>query len=310
MDRHELNRMFDQLAPTLEQEQDGLDRFLQTERKVSPVKKLKKWAVEGIAACAALVLCAYSIWRIASPKEVPLHAYTLMEGNAPMTAMGELEAYKKEPAPIGSIGHEDPNPDYVPDTPMDLNPTDDDPIWEAPDQAEALAQYDNLLRNMDGGSPEQRLLLQAAGEAGEPEDWPAWFAGAWLDNDWPDNVSRLTVAIVDDFRTSELEAQIEAWCGGTGDVLFCGAKYSQSYLASLADPAIQAVRDTGMPSSIGVEQMKNCLDVHIFNMSGDSVPDSVLAKLAELDPDGDAIRVQVFVGPLVTADELVKGPAE
>lgn len=54
MERHELNRMFDRLAPTLEQEQEGLRRLLQTERKVSPVKKL---TVLGFAAALVLTVC-------------------------------------------------------------------------------------------------------------------------------------------------------------------------------------------------------------------------------------------------------------
>ena len=37
MEPRDLNRMFNALAPTPEQEQAGLDRLLQTERKVFPV---------------------------------------------------------------------------------------------------------------------------------------------------------------------------------------------------------------------------------------------------------------------------------
>ena len=55
MEPCDLNRMFDALAPTPEQEQAGLDRLLQTERKVVPMKKLKKLTVAGIA--AALIRC-------------------------------------------------------------------------------------------------------------------------------------------------------------------------------------------------------------------------------------------------------------
>lgn len=61
MDRHELNRMFDRLVPAQEKEEAGLDRLLQTERKVYPVKRLKKWAVAGIAAAIMLVTCAAAV---------------------------------------------------------------------------------------------------------------------------------------------------------------------------------------------------------------------------------------------------------
>lgn len=58
MERHELNRIFDQLAPTSEQEREGLRRLLQTERKVTPMKNLKKLTVLGIAAALMAVTCA------------------------------------------------------------------------------------------------------------------------------------------------------------------------------------------------------------------------------------------------------------
>ena len=61
MERHELNRMFDQLAPSPEQEQAVLDRLLQTERKVTPVKKLKKLTVLGIAAALMVITCAAAV---------------------------------------------------------------------------------------------------------------------------------------------------------------------------------------------------------------------------------------------------------
>lgn len=63
MERRDLNRMFDQLAPTAEQERAGLSRLLQTERKVIPMKKMKKLTSVGIAAALvlALVTCAAAV---------------------------------------------------------------------------------------------------------------------------------------------------------------------------------------------------------------------------------------------------------
>jgi len=61
MERRDLNRMFDALAPTPEQEQAGLDRLLQTERKVRPMKKLKKLTVIGIAAALMVISCAAAV---------------------------------------------------------------------------------------------------------------------------------------------------------------------------------------------------------------------------------------------------------
>lgn len=61
MEIHELNRIFDQLAPTPEQEQAILDRLLQTERKGKPMKRLKKLTVIGIAAALMIVTCAAAV---------------------------------------------------------------------------------------------------------------------------------------------------------------------------------------------------------------------------------------------------------
>jgi len=61
MELHDLNRMFDALAPTPEQEQAVLDRLLQTERKGRPMKKLSKLTVIGIAAALMLVTCAAAV---------------------------------------------------------------------------------------------------------------------------------------------------------------------------------------------------------------------------------------------------------
>lgn len=56
MEPHELNRMFDQLSPTPEQEEAVLDRLLQPERKGSPMKKIKK--LTAVALAATLMVCA------------------------------------------------------------------------------------------------------------------------------------------------------------------------------------------------------------------------------------------------------------
>ena len=53
--------------------------------------------------------------------------------------------------------------------------------------------------------------------------------------------------------------------------------------------------------------MANCLGVDLYS-DGAAIPDDVLAALAHLDPDGDAIRVRVFTGT-ISAYDAVKGPA-
>ena len=61
MNPNDLNRVFEQMAPTLEQEQNGLDRLLHEERKEHPMKKVKKITAVGIAAILMLVTCAAAV---------------------------------------------------------------------------------------------------------------------------------------------------------------------------------------------------------------------------------------------------------
>lgn len=61
MTPNDLNRVFEQLAPTVEQEQNGLNRLLHEERKEHPMKKMKKITAVGIAAILMLVTCAAAV---------------------------------------------------------------------------------------------------------------------------------------------------------------------------------------------------------------------------------------------------------
>ena len=262
-----------------------------------PVKRARpRWpAWAACAACAALVIGAYPVYNALRPQ--PLHSYTVVEdGSTGVVPQSTIKA----PA-LG--GEEGPAPDPIPDPPdpgpdMPFDPDDTEPVQIGiPSQREAIAQYDNLMRN--GGIPNSTPSSE--------EQYPTWYGGSWLDNDWPDNTARLTVAIVDGFRTPELEAQILEWCGGTGDVLFCNTKYSYGYLRSLQERLSQsffAERIPRIPCSYGVIMSANCLSLDIYT---DTAPESLLAVLAELDPAGDAIQVQVHTGQAINTD-IVKGP--
>ena len=58
MEPRDLNRMFDRLAPTADQEQAVLDRLLQTERKGKTMRKLKKLTVFAVAAALMVISVA------------------------------------------------------------------------------------------------------------------------------------------------------------------------------------------------------------------------------------------------------------
>ena len=271
-----------------------------------------KFRWKTIAACAALVLGAALVPSLTVEGPAPegtqdpvgtlvqrhgLHSYVLFEeARSIMTTEGDL----KFPAGGGGIdvpGQDIPMPDPGLVQPPRGNGPGEQAYAPAPSSEEASAQYDRLLQRMGG----------VGGR--EPDTYPDWFGGAWLDSDWPDHVSRLTVAIVDQFRTRSLEEDIKSWCGGTGDVLFTGAKYSQNYLNGLMDgiSRIFEEQNVRISSAYGVYVMDNYLGLDFFG----AVPtDETLAALAELDPEGDAIRVQVFhEGSIQLTGEWEKGPA-
>ncbi len=251
-----------------------------------------RWkTIAACAACAVLVLGAYPAYQAAHP---PLHSYTVLEGGG-MTTQGDVKApaggtFGPGIIPGGAYVGNDRGETGIDGTEYTV------PGQDAPAQEKAAAQYQGLLQGLGG-------------QGGyEPEAYPGWYGGAWIDNSfYPE--AKLAVALVDGFRTDELEAQIEEWCGG--EVVFKDVKYSRSYLDQLMEPISQVLEEADMDllCGFGVDVMENCLGVDIYS-DGKDVPKEVLAKLAQFDPDGDAIRVRLHTGRLDTlTDETVKGPA-
>lgn len=272
-----------------------------------------RWkTIAACAACAALVLGAALVPSLTVEGPAPegtqdpvgtlvqrhgLHSYVLFEeARSIMTTEGDFKF------PAGGSGIDVPGQDIPLLDPDFLQPLrgdgPDGPVYApAPSAEEACAQYDRLLQRMGG----------VGGR--EPDTYPDWFGGAWLDSDWPDHVSRLTVAIVDQFRTRSLEEDIKSWCGGTGDVLFTGAKYSQNHLNELMEGISRVFEEqnVSISSAYGVYVMANYLGLDFY---GAAPTDETLAALAELDPEGDAIRIQVFHdGSIQVTGEREEGPA-
>lgn len=248
-----------------------------------------RWkAVAACAACAVLVLGAYPAYQAAHP---PLHSYTVLEGGG-MTTLGDEKAPAGGTFGPGII----PGGAYVGDNKGETGIDGTEytaPGQDAPLQEKAAAQYDALMKN---------------GGISDTASNPDWYGGAWIDNSfYPE--AKLAVAIVDGFRTDELEARIEEWCGG--EVVFKDAKYALAYLYALQDSVTDALTggSDALSCGIGVDVTENCLGVDIYS-DGKDIPKEVLAKLAQFDPDGDAIRVRLHTGKLDTlTDETAKGPA-
>lgn len=249
------------------------------------------------AACAALVLAAWPMAAMEAGKKdaAPgLHAYVVMEGAG--GAQERSEAAPKAPA-------EGAAPDYAADG--------DGPVLGAavPGDGGEMGK-ENTAGDVDGERywsgerpvQEAALWYDALVHAMGLEDFPQWYGGAWIAED-----RLLAVAIVDGLRTPELENEIKEAAGEGAVLRLSTVKYSMEFLNGLMEPAGQALEGTGLSCGIGVDVAANCLGVDLYGGSG-SVPEGVLARLADLDPDGDAIRVRVFPGTLSNADEAVKGP--
>ena len=249
-----------------------------------------RWkTLAACAACAALALGAYPLYQAANP---PLHGFTQMDKNEALTEEG-AGLFK---APFEEIQD---------------GPTADSRVDEAPPVLGApTAPGDASIRSDKGGGPGAESAIGGSTEAkGWAEDvpmqeaalWydallhtfrleenPEWYGGAWIAGD-----QLLAVAIVDGFRTPELEAEIKEAAGEGAVLQFSTVKYSMEFLNGLMEPAARALEGSGLGFVIGVDVTANCLGVDLYS-GGAAIPDDILARLAHLDPDGDAIRVQVF----------------
>lgn len=264
-----------------------------------------RWkALAACAACAVLALGAYPVYQAVNP---PLHDYTLMENSADsVDTVKEWDDLAK--APAGGAGPSaDSDADEVP--PVLAAPA-------APETAEGRTdkggerEDESAVTGSDGAkywvgdapAQEAALWYDALLHTYRLDENPEWYGGAWIAGD-----RLLAVAIVDGFRTPEREAEIQEAVGADAVLQFSTVKYSMEFLDGLMEPATRALDGAGLTCGIGVDVMANCLGVDLYS-DGAAIPDDVLAALAHLDPDGDAIRVRVFTGT-ISAYDAVKGPA-
>ena len=265
-----------------------------------------RWkTLAACAACAALVLGAYPAYRAANP---PLHDYVVMEGEGGGTLETNLDEAAK--APAGG-----PAADLAPEATMEVNG------FAGGYDAGAASIYgeqgeESVRADVDGTmdrAPTQDIPVQEAAlwydallHTYRLEENPEWYGGAWIAGE-----RLLAVAIVDGFRTPELEAELQEAAGEGAVLQFSTVKYSMEFLNGLMEPAVRALDSSDLRAGVGVDVMANCLSVDLYSGS-DTIPDSVLAALAHLDPDGDAIRVRLFTERLSTYDydeTGMKGPA-
>ena len=128
----------------------------------------------------------------------------------------------------------------------------------------------------------QRLMAHFNGKL------PDWYGGGYLDE-----TGRLVVLLVEseDPGDKSLELQVQEWAG-SDSVEFGSAKYSLHYLKGLMDE-LNRLPDTDLKyadvmAGWGIDEENNRIELTLTQAY-----EPLLSVLAELDPDDDAIYVQV-----------------
>ena len=153
-------------------------------------------------------------------------------------------------------------------------------IGDAPSQEEALNAYEELMDRFNGV-------------------YPDWYGGAYIDSSgW------LVVQLVEDKDPADksLELQVLDWTG-SDQVMFSSCKYSLAQLKELMDQLNalpgQDMKFRDVMAGWGIDEKANRIELTLTQ-----VYDPILVVLAELDPDDDAIYVQV--GQRVSTDVAVR----
>ncbi len=281
----------------------------------------------ALAACAALVLCAYPAYRALRPKQELdlscLHSYVAVEGldsyhldimeNAAVTGGGEERELDGDMSPRElaqallegpytqeeveeylSIGYQMTWAKWRMFIDQQRNSGEDEPFtldalkaFSQKELAPPSASNTGVLPagTYIGDAPSQEEATRAYNKlAPYIRPNPDWYGGAYIDD-----TGTLIVCLVEsqDPGDKSLELKVLDWTDN-GRVAFSSCKYSLAYLHDLQDKVVDAMQKLGLFSGCGTMESKNCLELTLT-----SVTDEALALLARLDPDDDAIYVQV-----------------
>lgn len=262
--------MKEQLNPSL-QAQSDLKETLSRPAKAKSVRWQKYVAV---AACAALVIAAGSVtYALRGTANQPRqHSYTTLD--QPYRPMVE----QKHPLDVGGT--------------ESATQTGSDLLGGATVGGGDVSVQDGALL--------YDRLMEGMGMLNEDAQYPDWYGGAYIDAD-----GGLTVLLVDSENPGDksLELQVLEWTG-SARVSFTSAKYSLAHLTDLMKELDTLLDGTGVFSTHAVYEVENRIDLDLPAPADDKL----LAELAKLDPDDDAIQVRVYSG--VEDAPHQKGPQE
>lgn len=230
----------------------------------------KSWRSLALAACAALILCAYPMYQALKPQPPALHSYVQADASDPIV---KAEYHQTTIAQGVDKGGEEEGPN-----------TGDLPggayVGDAPSQP---------------GADAYQLLMDHFGET-----LPDWFGGAYLDGS-----GALMVLLVEgqDPGDKSLELKVLDVVGAL-PVGFTSAKYSRNDLMRMNDELLDLLDGKGLPATWGIydDQNRIILDV------SEPLSDDLLAAIAKIDPGDDAILIRVIGESAVVTPDLVKGP--
>ena len=250
------------------------------EKLARPVKRripVRRYA--AVAACAALVIGGFSAYKLyrdearwaqiiqsyrRNPNIQHLHSYVVVEDST-TTDTGALIA--ENGAEEFYHPHTVDRNSGAPNT-GDLSRPEGAVIQDVPVQ-EGAEDYQLLMAHFNGTLPD-------------------WYGGGYLDE-----TGWLVVLLVEDQDPGDksLELQVQAWTG-SGRVLFGSAKYSLNHLKGLMDRLNQLpdadLKYSDVMAGWGVDEENNRIELTLTQAY-----EPLLSVLADLDPDDDAIYVQV-----------------
>ena len=314
-----------------------------TEQLAQPVKKRPTpWMKYGaVAACAALVIGVYAVYQAGKPEgKAALHRYVTVDdltgfvlenattatggsegGDQDMgmtpedltAAMLDVGYTQEEIDEYQAIGYQMTWAKWWKFVDGQKNSEGDDPFnldsLKVFSQKELYVHTGALPAPNTGDLPGGAYVGDVPVQMGAEDyqklmdrfngQYPDWYGGAYLDQS-----GRLVVQLVEskDPADKSLELQVLDWTG-SDQVMFSSCKYSLAHLTELMDQ-LNALPDKDMKCGDvmavwGIDEKANRIELTLTQ-----VYDPILVVLAELDPDDDAIYVQV--GQRASTDVAVK----
>lgn len=283
MNKDLFHTMQNRLAPDCQVTAALIERL-----KAAPPAKKKPSPViyAAIAACALVAIAAYPVYRLFKSPDPVLHSYVLTGDVAVADTSQQLDAeleagFSEEAAPPQSDSGDLPVRDSETHFTGEIIEEAD-----ASCQEEAVEAYQNLMSRF-------------AAEYGEG-NYPDWYGGSYIGQGNYLTVNTVLREGAEDYD-KEFYIQIETWAGNSF-VCFGGVKYSLNFLRGLQSqitdlPEMRKISYWGCGVNETTGQVE--LDVPYAD-------EALLAALAKLDPDDDAILVRV--GQMMAIEDCVGSP--